>query len=123
MTGRALLSIRRDDGDFTQRLRRRHETLEAVGENTIVIGGKEPHSLTLARRVVVEHVDELAQFGLDQFEGLDTQRAARRELQIQRLLVIVDFLSGALDRVLLGVQQMLHQHDQVDFAPLIHAIA
>src|SRR3989441_4487297 len=55
--------------------------------------------------------------------GLRGERPARLRLQLARAPVLLDLLACALDRVLLGVQQVLHQHDQLDLAPLIHTVA
>src|SRR2546427_10542045 len=55
--------------------------------------------------------------------GLRGERPARLRLQLARATVLLDLLACALDRVLLRVQQVLHQHDQLDLAPLIHAVA
>src|SRR5436190_7113603 len=43
-------------------------------------------------------------------------------LELTRAAVLLDLLARAFDRVFLGVQQVLHQHDQLDLAPLVHAI-
>src|SRR5256885_16748622 len=37
-------------------------------------------------------------------------------LELTRAAVLLDLLTRALDRVFLGVQQVLHQHDQLDLA-------
>src|SRR6476619_1321140 len=37
--------------------------------------------------------------------------------------VLVDALPGAIDGELLGIKQMFHQHDQLDFAALVHAVS
>src|SRR5881296_373793 len=67
-----------------------------------------------------EHGFELAAKVL---HGLCGERSARLRLQLARASVLLDLLARALDRVLLGVQQVLDQHDQLDLAPLIHAVA
>src|SRR2546426_9230609 len=67
-----------------------------------------------------EHGFELAAKVL---HGLCGERSARLRLQLARAAVLLDLLARALDRVLLGVQQVLDQHDQLDLAPLIHAVA
>src|SRR3989442_13813792 len=66
-----------------------------------------------------EHGFELAAKVL---HGLCGERSARLRLQLARAAVLLDLLAPALDRVLLPVQQVLDQHDQLDLAPLIHAV-
>src|SRR5256885_8949804 len=44
-------------------------------------------------------------------------------LQVPAAPILLDLLARPLDRVFLGVEQMLHQHDQLDLAPLIHPVA
>src|SRR6266545_3649399 len=48
---------------------------------------------------------------------------AEHGLELARATVLLDFLARALDRVFLRVQQVFHEHDQLDLAPLVHAIA
>src|SRR2546428_11252431 len=67
-----------------------------------------------------EHGFELAAKVL---HGLRGERSARLRLQLARAAVLLDLLARALDRVLLRVQQVLDQHDQLDLAPPIHAVA
>src|SRR5256885_17227223 len=40
-----------------------------------------------------------------------------------RAAILLDLLAGALDGVLLGVEQVFDQHDQLDLAPLVHPVA
>src|SRR5262249_11171851 len=44
-------------------------------------------------------------------------------LEVPALAVLVDFLPRTFDRVLLVVQEVLHEHDHLDLAPLVDAIA
>src|SRR5256884_2283613 len=44
-------------------------------------------------------------------------------LELTRAAVLLDLLTRALDRVFLGVQQVLHQHDQLDLASLVHPVS
>src|SRR2546425_4257753 len=67
-----------------------------------------------------EHGLELAAQVL---HGLRRERPARLRLELARAAVLLDLLASALDRVLLRVQQVLHQHDQLDLAPLVHTVA
>ena len=47
----------------------------------------------------------------------------RRRAQLAGAPVLVDPLPGAVDGELLGVQQVLHQHDQLDLAALVDPVA
>src|SRR4029077_7009128 len=68
----------------------------------------------------------------DSHDGLDLraqvlhflrrERAARLRLELARSPILLDLLSGSFNRVLLGVQEVLDEHDELDFAPLIHAV-
>src|SRR4029077_271795 len=53
---------------------------------------------------------------------LRRERAARLRLELARSPILLDLLSGSFNRVLLGVQEVLDEHDELDFAPLIHAV-
>src|SRR3989442_8036671 len=66
-----------------------------------------------------EHRFELGAELLDRFGG---EGAPRFGLELARAAILLDLLPRAFDRVFLGVQQMLDEHDQLDLAPLIHAI-
>src|SRR5207247_11023498 len=48
--------------------------------------------------------------------------ASRRGLELTRAPVLLDLLTRAIDRVLLGIQEVLHEHDQLDLAPLVDTI-
>src|SRR5512138_2781475 len=43
--------------------------------------------------------------------------------ELARPAILIDPLPRAVDGELLGVQEMLHQHDELDLAALVHAIA
>src|SRR5437879_6857349 len=57
------------------------------------------------------------------FDGLGRERATCLRLELSRAAILLDFLASALDGVLLGIEQMLDQHDQLDLAPLVHPVA
>src|SRR6185436_1854990 len=63
---------------------------------------------------------ELSAELLDRFGG---ERAPGLGLELPRAPVLLDLLPRPFDRVLLRVQQVFHEHDQLDLAPLVHAIA
>src|ERR1043166_9251983 len=73
-----------------------------------------------ARRIQQRH--QLLEIALQRFQGLDRERAARKCLEVSAFAVFVDLLPRAFDREFLYVQQMLHEHDQLDLAPLIDTI-
>src|SRR6266705_131372 len=54
--------------------------------------------------------------------GLGRERAPRLRLEVARAAVLLDLLARPFDRVLLRVEEMLHEHDQLDLAPLVHAV-
>src|SRR5882672_9951684 len=66
-----------------------------------------------------EHRLELGAELLDGFRG---ERAPRFGLELARAAVLLDLLARTFDGVFLGVQEVLHEHDQLDLAPLVHAI-
>src|SRR2546421_7298427 len=53
---------------------------------------------------------------------LSGERAPCLGLELTRAAVLLDLLTRPFDRVFLGVQQVLHQHDQLDLAALIHPV-
>src|SRR2546426_11893277 len=55
-------------------------------------------------------------------DRLGRQRAARLRLELPAAPILLDLLARALDRVFLRIEQVLHQHDQLDLAPLVHAV-
>src|SRR3989442_3144005 len=67
-----------------------------------------------------EHRFELGAELLDRFGG---EGAPRFGLELARAAILLDLLPRAFDRVFLGVQQMLDEHDQLDLAPLVDTIA
>src|SRR3989442_13513089 len=67
-----------------------------------------------------EHGLELAAQVL---HGLRRERPARLRLELARAAGLLDLLAGAPDRVLLPVQQGLHQHDQLDLPPPGHTVS
>src|SRR2546422_2252682 len=62
---------------------------------------------------------ELATQVLHRLRG---ERAPCLGLELTRAAVLLDLLTRPFDRVFLGIQQVLHQHDQLDLAPLIHPV-
>src|SRR5437899_189505 len=85
------------------------------------IGDTPATSVGEARRD--EHRHQLLEIALERLQGFRGEGAAREGLEVSSLPVLVDLLARAFDRVLLDVEQMLHEHDELDLAPLIHTIA
>src|SRR5438034_10863544 len=81
--------------------------------------------MTTARRTSApfENAEDGLQLGAELLDGFGGQRTPRFGLELARAPVLVDFLARALDRVFLRVQQVFHEHDQLDLTPLVHAIA
>src|SRR6266581_6662816 len=74
----------------------------------------------IGRSVPLENGENGFELGAQVLDGLGRERAARLRLQVPAAPILFDLLARPLDRVFLGVEQMLHQHDQLDLAPLIH---
>src|SRR5256714_6574703 len=79
--------------------------------------------LGIRRGAPFEDGENRLELGAQIFDGLGRERAARLRLELARAAILLDLLAGALDGVLLGVEQVLDQHDQLDLAPLVHAVA
>src|SRR5205809_390354 len=77
----------------------------------------------IGRSVPLENGENGFELGAQVLDGLGRERAARLRLQVPAAPILLDLLARPLDRVFLGVEQMLHQHDQLDLAPLIHPVA
>src|SRR5437868_2960725 len=60
---------------------------------------------------------------LHRFHGLRIEGGARGTSQLSAFPVFVDLLSRTVDRVFLGIQQLSHEHDQLDFPSLINSVA
>src|SRR5712664_1212899 len=70
-----------------------------------------------------EDAEHRLELGAELLDGFGGQRTPRFGLELARAAVLLDLLARAFDRVFLGVQQVLDEHDQLDLAPLVHAIA
>src|SRR5437764_15181107 len=77
----------------------------------------------IRRGAPFEDGENRLELGAQIFDGLGRERAARLRLELARPAKLLDLLAGALDRVLLRVEQVLDQHDQLDLAPLVHPVA
>src|SRR5260370_38468808 len=77
----------------------------------------------IGRGVAFEDREEGLELGAQILHGLGGEGAPRLRFQFARTAVLLDLLARALDGVLLGVEQVLYQHDQLDLAPLGDAVA
>src|SRR3982074_1942142 len=80
-------------------------------------------TIATRRSAPFEDAEHRLELGAELLDGFGGQRAPRFGLQLAGATILLDLLARALDRVFLGVQEMLHQHDELDLAPLVHAIA
>src|SRR5213594_3815783 len=71
----------------------------------------------------LENGENRLELGAQVFHRLRGERAPGFGLQLARATILLDLLARAFDRVFLRIQQVLHQHDQLDLAPLIHPVA
>src|SRR3989441_3668226 len=81
--------------------------------------------ITTATRISApfEDAEHRLELGAELLDGFSRQRTPRFGLELAGAAILLDLLARAFDRVFLGVQQVLHQHDQLDLATLVHAIA
>src|SRR3989442_1713488 len=70
-----------------------------------------------------EDAEHRLELGAELLDGFGGQRTPRFGLELAGAAILLDLLARAFDRVVVGVQQVLHEHDQLDLAPLVHAIA
>src|ERR1051325_1899992 len=71
----------------------------------------------------LEEGENRLQVGTQVLDRLRRERASRLGLELTRSPVLLDLLTRAVDRVLLGVQEVLHEHDQLDLASLVDTIS
>src|SRR5437763_7547739 len=76
----------------------------------------------IRRGAPFEDGENRLELGAQVFDGLGRERAARLRFELARTAILLDLLAGALDGVLLRVEQVLDQHDQLDLAPLVHPV-
>src|SRR6266699_3792683 len=77
----------------------------------------------IGRSVPLENGENGFELGAQVLDGLGRERAARLRLQVPAAPILLDLLARPLDRVFLGVEQVLDEHDQLDLAPLVHPVA
>src|SRR6266850_748642 len=77
----------------------------------------------IGRSVPLEDGEDRLEVGAEVLDRLRRERAARLRLELARAPILLDLLARPLNRVFLRVQQVLHQLDQLDLAPLVHPVA
>src|SRR5688572_32885268 len=70
-----------------------------------------------------ENVENLAQVALDRRDRLQLECRSRDSTDLPLATMLLDLLPRAFDRVLLGVEQVLHELNELDLPTLIDAIA
>src|SRR6266853_863758 len=76
----------------------------------------------IGRGLPLEQRENRLQLGAQVVHRLRGEGAPRLRLELARAAVLLDLLSRPVDRVLLRVQEVLHQHDQLDLAPLVDTV-
>src|SRR6185312_4651924 len=71
----------------------------------------------------VERADYPHEIALQRIDAAGCKCIARRGLECAVLPKFIDTRTRAFDGVLVDVEQFLHQHDQLDLAALVHAVA
>src|SRR5690242_6370891 len=77
----------------------------------------------MGRCVAVQNGEHRLQFSLQVPDRLGAEGPAGFGLQVPGATVGFDLLARALDGVLLRVEQVFDEHDELDLAPLVHAVA
>src|SRR6266513_6480936 len=77
----------------------------------------------IGRSVPLENGEDRLEVGAQVLDRLGRERAARLRLELTAAPILLDLLARPLDRVFLGVEQVLYQHDQLDLAQLVHPVA
>src|SRR3989441_5108499 len=77
----------------------------------------------IGRSVPLENSEDRFELGPQVFDRLSRERATRLRLELPAAPILLDLLARPLDGVFLGVEQVLHQHDQLDLAPLVHPVS
>src|SRR3989442_15605671 len=77
----------------------------------------------IGRRVPLENSEDRLELGAQVLDRLGRERPARLRFELPAAPILLDLLARSLDRVFLRVEQVLHEHDQLDLAPLVHAVA
>src|SRR5882672_1483399 len=75
------------------------------------------------RSTPFENAEHRLELGAELPDGFGGQRAPCFGLELAGATILFDLPARAFDRVFLGVEQMLHQHNQLDLATLVDAIA
>src|SRR6266704_1668976 len=76
----------------------------------------------IRRGVPFEDGENRLELGAQVLHRLGRERAPRLRLELPAAAVLLDLLARPFDRVLLRVEEMLHEHDQLDLAPLVDTV-
>src|SRR2546427_960420 len=74
----------------------------------------------IGRGVPLENGEDRLELGAQVLDRLSRERATRLRFEVPAAPILLDFLARSLDGVFLRVEQVLHEHDQLDLAPLVH---
>src|SRR6266513_479432 len=77
----------------------------------------------IGRSVPLENREDGLEIGAQVLDRLGRERATRLRLELPAAAILLDLLARPLDGVFLRVEQVLHQHDQLDLAALVHPVA
>src|SRR5690348_3469587 len=77
---------------------------------------------TTGKLAPFKNAEHRLELGAELPDGFGGERAPRLGLEFARAAVLLDLLARAFDSVFLRVQEVLHEHDQLDLPPLVHAI-
>src|SRR5207244_10769361 len=76
----------------------------------------------IGRRVPLENGEDRLELGAQVLDRLSRERATCLRLELPAAPILLDLLARPLDGVFLRVEQVLHQHDQLYLAPLVHPL-
>ena len=129
MARRALLAIRSYNGDISKSPGHVSKQTKSWGVNSVVIRAEYARrfltwsDLTSCHRSQIKQLDQCVSFSSEISHRLGIPRDARCAGKLPVFPELVQFLTGTLDRIALGVQQVSDQVDKLDFFPTIDPIA
>src|SRR4030081_2316091 len=80
-------------------------------------------TIATRRSAAFEDAEHRLELGAELPVGFGRQRTPRFRLELAGATILLDLLARAFDSVFLRVQQVLHEHDQLDLATLVDTIA
>ena len=130
VAGAALLPVGRHHRDVPDTAAGVGQEPDAGRQDAVVVADQDVHqpaasprsarSVTSRPSRICEH---LVHFLPQLPDRLRAHGALGRAPQLAGAAVMFDLLAGAFDGVLLGVEQVLDEHDQLDFAALVDPVA